>query len=144
MLSGEGKENDEKATIGLTLFVHFFAVVLHDYNLKLPETSWLPVLWRKYRTFSYSFFFSPLCSPWCPLVFLIFPPPLQNSHVVLPTKKCLLCLLSLALAVCRSFSRWTSLACRPHSLFLCLSLALYSKSVDMTNNLSLIYRFSQG
>ena len=51
MLSGrEGNENGEKTTIGLisktaalhmqgTFFVHFFAVVLHDYNVKLPETS---------------------------------------------------------------------------------------------------------
>ena len=50
MLSGEGNENGEKKTIGLiskketlyaqhTFFVHFFAVVLHDYNVKLPETS---------------------------------------------------------------------------------------------------------
>ena len=31
-----------------------------------------------------------------------------------------------------TFSRWASLACRPLSLFLCLSLALYSKFVDMT------------
>ena len=49
MLSG-GNENGEKTTIGLigkkatlhvqlTLFVHFFAVFLHDYNVKLPETS---------------------------------------------------------------------------------------------------------
>ena len=48
MLSGEGKENGEKTTIGLisktetlhvqhTSFVHFFAVVLHDYNVKLPS-----------------------------------------------------------------------------------------------------------
>ena len=47
MLSGEGNENGEKTTIGLiskkatlhvqhTFFVHFFAVVLHDYNVKLP------------------------------------------------------------------------------------------------------------
>ena len=46
MLSGEGNKNDEK-TIGLiskkatlhvqhTFFVHFLAVVLHDYNVKLP------------------------------------------------------------------------------------------------------------
>ena len=50
MLSGEGNENGEKTTIGPvskkptlhvqhTFFVHFFAVVLHDYNVKLPETS---------------------------------------------------------------------------------------------------------
>ena len=57
MLSGEGNENGEKK-IGLinkkatlhvqhTFFVHFFAVVLYDYNVKLPEASWLHVLWRK-------------------------------------------------------------------------------------------------
>ena len=48
--------------------------------------------------------------------------------------------LSLALDLCRPFSRWASLVCRLHvlSLFLCLSLALYSKFVDMTINLSLI------
>ena len=50
MLSGEGNENGEKTTIGLRkkpnnfaraahFFVHFFAVVLQDYNVKLPETS---------------------------------------------------------------------------------------------------------
>ena len=36
------------------------------------------------------------------------------------------------------FSRWASLACRLLSLLLCLSLALYSKFVDMTINLSLM------
>ena len=34
---------------------------------------------------------------WWTLAFLILSPPLQNFHVVLPTKKCLLCFLSLAL-----------------------------------------------
>ena len=60
MLNGEGRagdENGEKTTIGLiskkatlhvkhTFFVHFFAVVLHDYNVKLPETFYLHVLGR--------------------------------------------------------------------------------------------------
>ena len=59
-------------------------------------------------------------------------------------KKCLLCFLSLALALCRSFPRWASLACRLLSPFLCISLSfffrlsLYSKFVEMTINLSLI------
>ena len=51
MLSGEGNAGERwKTTIGLiskkatlhmqhTFFVHFFAAVLHDYNMKLPETS---------------------------------------------------------------------------------------------------------
>ena len=149
ILSGEGNAGERwKTTIGLiskkatlhvqhTFFVHFFAVVLHDYNVKLPKT----FLWRKCRTCSRSHFFSlPLIFflHWWPLAFLILSPPLQNFHVVLPTKKCLLCFLSLALDLCRPFSRWASLACRLLSLFLCLSLALYSKFVDMTINLSLI------
>ena len=46
--------------------------------------------------------------------------------------------LSLALNLCRPFCRWASLACRLLSLFLCLSLALYSKFKDMTINLSLM------
>ena len=57
MLSSEGKENGEKKNNNnisnwqkrnfgraAHFFVHFFAVVLHDYNVKLPETSWLHVL----------------------------------------------------------------------------------------------------
>ena len=50
MLSGGGNENGDKTAIGLiskkatlhvqhTFCVHFFAVVLHDHNVKLPETS---------------------------------------------------------------------------------------------------------
>ena len=53
MLSGEGNAGEQwKTTLGHisnkkkttlhvqhTFFVHFFAVVLHDYNVKLPETS---------------------------------------------------------------------------------------------------------
>ena len=47
-------------------------------------------------------------------------------------KKNLPCFWTPALNPCRPFSRWASLACCPLSLFLCLSLALYSKFVDMT------------
>ena len=50
----------------------------------------------------------------------------------IPAKKCLLCFSSLALDLCRPLSRWASLACHLLSLFLCLSLALYSRFVDMT------------
>ena len=39
--------------------------------------------------------------------------PLKKFHVVLPTNSC----LSSALALCRSFSRWASLACRPLYFF---------------------------
>ena len=98
MLSGEGNKNGEK-TIGLiskkatlhvqhTFFVHFFAVVLHDYNVKLPETS----LKEMSHAFLFTFFFyCRSCSPgfhWWPLAFLMLSPPLlQNFHVVFPTKK---------------------------------------------------------
>ena len=55
MVSGDDNENSQKRSVDLvskittlhmqhTSFVHFFAVVLHDYNEKLPETSWLHVL----------------------------------------------------------------------------------------------------
>ena len=83
---------------------------------------------------------SPQKTHWWPLAFLILSPPLQSFHVVLPTKKYLLCFLSLALDLCRPFSRWASLACHVLSLFLCPSFALYSKFVDMTINLSLYFR----
>ena len=59
-------------------------------------------------------------------------------HVVPPTKKCLLCFFSLALALQALFLvelRWPVALL---SLFLCLSLSLYSKFVDTTINLSLI------
>ena len=40
------------------VFVHFFAVVFHDYNVKLPETSQLHILWRKCCMWSCSLFFA--------------------------------------------------------------------------------------
>ena len=48
-----------KKTTLYAFFVHFFVVVLHDYNVKLPvpETSQLHVLWRKCCMCSCSHFF---------------------------------------------------------------------------------------
>ena len=98
MLGGEGNENGEKTTIGLiskkatlheqhNFFVHFFSVVLQDYNVKLPENSWLHVFWRKCRTCSCSLFF--LLS----LIFTLmaagisyFLTAATKFHVVPPTK----------------------------------------------------------
>ena len=147
MLIREGNAGERwKTTIGLiskkksnfARAAHFFCTFLCRCFARLQrETS------RNFlvtRFFSLTFFSLPLIFTlhWRPLAFLILSPPLQNFNVVLPTKKCLLCFLSLALNLCHPFSRWASLACRLLSLFLCLSLALYSKFVDMTINLSLI------
>ena len=118
-----------------TFFVHFFTVVLHDYNVKLPETSQLHVFFVHFF-FSLSLIFT---LHWWPLAFLILSPPLQNFHVVLSTKKCLLCFF---ISRSKSLSPFFSLSFAglppTFSLFLCVSLALYSKFVDMTINLSLI------
>ena len=38
MLNSDGYENGKKS-IGSTLLVHFFDVVLHDYNVKRPSYS---------------------------------------------------------------------------------------------------------
>ena len=153
MLSGEGNAGERwKTTIGLiskkatlhvqhTFFVHFFAVVLHDYNVKLPETS----LKEMSHTFLFTFFFLlPLMFTGLPLV------ATSISHVVtaaitkfscrFSNKKVSFVFLSLALDLCRPFYRWASLACRLLSRFLCLSLArLYSRFVGTPINLSLIY-----
>ena len=70
MLSGEGNENGEKTTVRLigkiatshemhTFFAHFFVAVLHVYDVKLPETSQLHVLWRKMSYVFLFTFFSP-------------------------------------------------------------------------------------
>ena len=95
MLSGEGKRrrtvknnnrsNQQKSNFARAahfFFLHFFAVVLHDYNVKLPEASQLHVLCRG---FFWSLFFSlPLIFTlhWWPLAFLILLPPLQNNFML--------------------------------------------------------------
>ena len=89
MLSSEGNENGEKTTMDLigkkatlhvqhTFFVHFFAVVLHDCNVKLPETFWLHVLRRKCRTCSCSLFF---------ILAHFHPVAASISHFLTATKK---------------------------------------------------------
>ena len=152
MPSGEGNAGERwKTTIGLiskkaTLHVQyiFFTFLYRCFARLQLETSRNFLATRFVEEMSYVFSFTFLSLPliftlhWWPLAFLILLPPLRNFHVVLPTKTCLLCFLSLALDLCHPFSRWASLACRLLSLFLCVSLALYSKVVDMTINLSLI------
>ena len=81
----------QKATLHVqhTFFVDFFAVVFHNSNflvtLLMEKTSYV---------FLFTFFFTAvnfhIAFDWWPLAFLILSPPLQNFHVVLPTKKCLL------------------------------------------------------
>ena len=150
MVSGKGNAGERwKTTIGLiskrtTLHVqHTFLYI--SMPLFCTTTTWN---FQKLLRYTFNggnvvrvlvhFFSLPLIFTlhWWPLAFLILSPPLQNFHVVLPTKKCLL--LSLAPDLCRPFSCWASLACRLLSLFLCIFLALYSKFVDMAINLSLI------
>ena len=88
-MSNKPKEEQLWPCSTLLFFVHFFAVVLHDYNVKRQETSWSLVLWRKCSTCSCSLFHCRYFFLWWPLTFLIFLPPLQ-IYVVLPTKKWLL------------------------------------------------------
>ena len=145
MLSGEGNENGEKTKISLiskkatlhvghTFFVHFFAVVLHDYNVKLPEASWLHVLWRKCYT----------CS--CSLSTVVYFHPGGRQHFssshhcyriscCSSNKKCLLCFFYLALALFLVELRWPVALL---SFVLCLSLSLFPKFVDVTIHLNFI------
>ena len=153
MLSGEGNAGERwKTTIGLiskkkqlctcsTLFLY----------ISLPLFC-ATTMWNFQKLLSYTFyggnvvrvlvhFFSlPLIFTlhWWPPAFPILSPPLQNFHGGLPTKKCLLCFLSLALDLAVALFlvelRW------PATYFLFFSVfrspALYSKFVDMTINLN--------
>ena len=109
MLKGEGNDDGEKTTIGLiskkvtlhvqhTFFVHFFAVVLHDYNVTLSEISWLHVLRKKCRTCSFSL---SLTSHFCFSLSLLA----SISHFLIPATtfmlflQCLLCFFPLAIAL---------------------------------------------
>ena len=134
MLSGQGNageltvKNNNMSNQQKSNFVRaaHFAFVLHDYNVKVPETSYSYTFYggNVVRVLIY-YFLLPLIltfHQW-PLAFLIFSLPLQNSRAVLPTKKCLLCCLSLALDLSPFFSliRWPA----DYFLFFSVFLLLY-------------------
>ena len=131
MLSGEGNENGEKTTKKKLLDVQhtFFCTFLCRCFTRLQrETSRNFLVTRFMEEISYSFLFTLFfhCrsfSPWWPLAFLIFSPPLKNFHVVLPTKNVsfafyLSLLLSVALFLVEL--RW------PIASFLFFSVFLFS------------------
>ena len=132
MLSSEGNENGEKknnrsnqqkSNFGRT--AHFFCTLLCRCFARLQrETSRNFLVTRFMQEMSCVFLFISFhCrsfSPQWALAFLILSPPPQNCHVVLPTKKCLLCLLSLALSVALFLAGW------PVAYFLFFSVSLSS------------------
>ena len=144
MLSHEGNENGEKTTIG-----QISKKALHVQHTLFLYTS-LPLfctttMWNFQKLPGYTFYKGNVV---CVLVHF-FSLPLNFTLVATSishfltaatnfacwpsNKESLLCFLSLALALCCSFSHWTSLACHLLSLFLCLFLSLYSKFVTHDN-----------
>ena len=127
-----------------TSFVqHFFSVVVVTWNFLITRfmEKMLYVLTKNFVPCIPFFFFFFQCRSFFTLL------TARISYFLTAATKCsccpcyeirLLCFLSLDLALCCSLCRWVSLACRLLSRFLCLSLSLYSKSEDMTINLSLI------
>ena len=118
MLSGQGMNAGKrwKTTIGLISKINFARAAHFFLYISLP-LFWTTRTWNFKKLLSYTLygwnviliplhFFSMLLIftlHWWPLAFLILSPSLQNFHVVLPTQKCLLCFLSLALNPCRLF-----------------------------------------
>ena len=106
-----------------TRFCTFFAVVLHDYNVKLLETCWLPIIWRKYCTCTCAMFFL--------FVFHVahfysggskhfsFSHRRNKLSCCSSNKKCFLCFFSLALALSLVELRW------PVAQFLFFSVFLF-------------------
>ena len=145
MLSGEGNAGERwKTTIGLiskkaTLLVQKCSTLFLYISLPL---FWTTSMWNFQKLLCYTLFGGNVVRVFVHLFFHCrsFSPCILFatciSHFVTAAtkfsccssnkKKCLLCFF---------FSRWAWLACRLLSLFLCLSLALYSKFVDMTINL---------
>ena len=98
MLNRDRNKNSKKKIIGLIrkknsfslaahFFVHFFAVVLHNYNIELPGYTFYRGNVVCLYVFQFTVFFHCRSfSPWWPLAFLIFSPPLLHCHVFLLTK----------------------------------------------------------
>ena len=140
MLSGEGKEKGENTAIGLiskkatlhvqhTFFVHFFVVVLHDYNVKLPETSWLVTRFMEEITYVF-------LSTFCSLLLILTSVAGSVSHFLTAATKLSCCSSKKNVF---SFSRWLLWSISYFLFFsVSVSLFLYSKFVDMAINLSLI------
>ena len=84
--------------------------------------------------FVHFFFHYRSFSPWWPLAFLIFSPPPQNFMLLLQ-QKVSPWFFFLALALFLVELSWPVALL---SLFLCLSLSLFSKFVNMTINLHVI------
>ena len=123
-------------------FVYFLAVVVAMWNFRVKHfmEKMSHALTKNICCLcSCSPFFFHRCSfsPCWPLAFLIFSPSLYNFSVFLP-KIFVSFVFSLVVALCRSFSRWASLACRLLSRFLCHSLSLHSKFVIMTINIKVM------
>ena len=102
MLSGDGNKNSQKKSVGLiskkttlqvqhTFFVHFFAVVLHNYNVLRRKCCMCSFcsLSSRYNSFS----------PWWPLALLHFLTAAIKFSCYSSNVIGLLCLLSLALAL---------------------------------------------
>ena len=64
-------------------FVHFFAVVLHDYNVKLPVTRFMEEMLYVFR---FTFFSPPLIFSLVAASISHFPTAAIKFHVFLPTK----------------------------------------------------------
>ena len=139
MLSGEGNANGEKTTVGLiskkaTLHVQhtFFGTFLCLCFARLQRETSRNFVEEMSYVFLLTFFSLPLFFTLVAAIISHFLTAATNFHVVLPTKNVsFVFYLSLYWALCRSFSHWASLAYRLLSLYLCLSLSLYSKFVDM-------------
>ena len=109
MLSGEGKQgrttvkNNNRSNKQKSNFeraAHFFCTFLWRGFARLQRETFRNFLVTRFmEEMSYVFWFTffsltlIFALRWWPLAFLILSPPLQNFHVVLPTKKCLLCIV---------------------------------------------------